>query len=265
MEICKGYTTSDVLFDIPYEGMNMKLYSVLVKEYKEFEKYIKYFIFSKKHYKLDNNTNLFEFILAVGVSTYEESYKKKKVEITRDELLDMVIKEFENAFSIICRDKIVCNEEALNEGEIAFTNEDNSIRIGRNNFEMLRQIILKQNALKEPKIFENVTEERLAEKYMKALERKRNGDTISELGEMANLVSCDTGKSYEDLYNQNIMQLYADYFRCISIQAYKTTTLFATVSDKVTPQEYNEEIISKLFADPLAGMWKDKSSFGFLN
>lgn len=267
MEIFKDYNTSDVLFDIPFvdENMKLKLYPVKVNKYKEFDTLTKYLLFSKKHYKLDNTQNLFEFIIAVGVNSYNTELTRKNIQKTSEELLFMVIRDFERLLSIICREPILYDGNQLfQKGEVIFANIDRSIIIGRGNYEMLRQIVLKQNALREPKIFENQIEERMAKKYMMALQKKNKGKSISELGEIANFVSCITGKSYEELYNQNVMQLYTDYYRCLSIEAYKSSTLFMTVSDKVKPNEFNEEVIPKLFADPYEGMWRDRNSFGFL-
>lgn len=263
MEIFKDYTTSDVLFDIPYVDRELILYPVKVKDYKEFDKYLKFFLFSRKHYKLENDANLFEFIIAISLARLKEDTKDK--EITNDELLMIILGEMGTAFSIICRENISYNKEDLIQGVVSFTNAQGNLKITRNNFEKLRQIILKQNVLKEPKIFANITEQRLGEKYMKALQKKGKGKNISDLGEMANLISCSTGKSYEQLYEQNVLQLYADFYRCASIESYKASIIFRSVSDTVKVTEYTEEVISGLYADPYANMWKDTASFGFLH
>lgn len=264
MEIFNDYTSSEVLFDIPYIGNKLTLYPIKVRDYKIFEQYTKLFLFSKKHYKLGNNDNLFEFVLAIYTASYLEDYSKKGLEVTEEEALSVVLEDFEKIFTIICREKIYYDKEKLSNGSIVFVNKDKTIEVSRNNFEIARQIVLKQNALREPKIFENITESKLGEKYIKSLQKKK-GKTITELGEIANLISCVAGKSYDELYNQNVMQLYADYFRCASLESYKANILFMTVSDKVKPPQYAEEIISKLFSDPYDGMWLDKSSVGFLN
>lgn len=266
MEIYNGYTTGDALFDLPFKNNTLTLYPVKVKNYKEFEKYIKYFMFSKKHYKLDNKSNLFEYVIAVGISTQSNSKANKNKNISKQECLDMVIKDFEVVFSIICREKISLDMISFQtENEIKFVNEDKTIKITSKNFELVRKIVLKQNAIKEPKIFEDEIEERLAEKFLKAQSKRNKGNLINELGEIANLVSCVTGKSYEQLYNQNILQLYSDYFRCISIEMYKSNMMFMTVSDKIKPNDYTESVIPKLFEDIYEKMWIDRDSVGFLN
>lgn len=267
MVIFKDYNTSDVLFDEPYvEDGRLTLYPVKVKDFKILEKRIMYLLLSKRHYKLDNNVNLFEYVVGINLARVkQEKEKRSNDEIPMELILEEVVKEFEELFTVICREKIELDyEKMLQTGEISFTNKDHTNMINRNNYEKIRQIVLKQNAIKEPTIFENKLEEQLAQKYMKAMQSKNKGKSISELGDIANFVSCYTGKSYEELYNQNIMQLQADYYRCISLNTHRTNTIFGTVSDKVKINGLNEEVISKLFEDPYKDMWKDFDSIGFL-
>lgn len=267
MVIFKDYTTSDVLFDLPYEEKDrLRLFPIKVKDYKKFETLsILYLLFSKRHYELDNNANLFEYVIGVNLARHKIESTNKKQELTNEELLMLVIAELESLFSIICREDIFYDKDYLyTDGEIVFVNKDKTIRISKNNFEKIRQIVLKQNVIREPKIFENKLEENLGKKYMKALQNKNKGEVISELGDIANFVSCFTGKSYDVLYQQNIMQLQVDFCRCVSLDTYRTKTLFATVDSSTKINNLTEEVITRLFADPYANMWKDMSSFGFL-
>lgn len=254
MEIFKDYTTSDVLFDEPYTHKSFILYPIKVKQYKEFMKYINYFLFSKKHYGIDNKQNLFEYTITVNMARIKQ---QSSAEISTQDTILQVVNEFTEAFTIICREPIYVDKDKLIEGEIEFINEKRTININKGNFELIRKIVLKQNMITEPKIFEDEIEAQLAEKWMKA--QRKNNKGVSGMGEIANLVSCYTGKSYEELYNQNVMQLYADYYRCINTENFKTTSLFRTVSDKVDIVNFTQEITSSLFADPYAGMWKDRS------
>lgn len=267
MVIFKDYTTSDVLFDIPYtEEGRLSIYPVKVKDFKLFEKRVIYLLLSRKHYKIENDINLFEYVVGVNLARIkQEKEKRSDDEIPVEIILEEVIKELQELFTIICRENMRIDKDIMeNKGEIVFVNKDGTNIINKNNYEKIRQIILKQNAIKEPTIFENKLEEQLAQKYMKAMKNKDKGRTISELGDIANFVSCYTGKSYEDLYNQNIMQLQADYIRCISLNNHRTNTIFGTVTDKVKLNGLNEEVISKLFEDPYRDMWKDFDSIGFL-
>lgn len=269
MEIFRDYSTSDVLFDLPYvEEGKLTLYPIKVKDYKMFEKGILYLLFSKRHFELGNDDNLFEFVIGVNVARIKEEIEKKDKTLSEQRsseiALEQVFKEMEDLFSLICREEIKVDLSKIQTGEIMFTNKDKTNIIGKGNFEKVRRIVLLQNAVKEPTIFENKIEEQLAHKYLKAMQSKNKSKSISELGEIANFVSCYTGKSYETLYNQNILQLRADYGRCISLNTHRTNTIFGTVTDKVNLTGLNEEVISKLFEDPYKDMWRDFESFGFL-
>lgn len=254
MEIYRDYTTSDVLFDEPYVGKTFKLYPIKVKQFKKFMEYANYFLFSKKHYGIDNKHSLLEYTITVNMARIQQAHNMKIEEI---ECMKEAITEFSNALSIVCREIIFIDKEKLVEGEMEFINADRTIIVNKGNYELIRKIILKQNLINEPKIFEDEIEEKLAQKYLNA--QRKNNKGISGMGEIANLVSCCTGKSYEQLYNQNVMQLYTDYYRCINTENFKTTSLFRTVSDKVDIVNFTQEVTSALFQDPYAGMWKDRS------
>lgn len=258
MEIFRGYTSSDVLFDEPFTTKTLKLYPIKVNQYKEFTQYINYFLFSKKHYGIENKVNLFEYTIAINISRIKNNYSTQNKEVSNTDCIIAVTEELGRAFSIICREEIYVDNYALQEtGEIVFINKNKTICINKGNYEIVRQVVLKQNVIVEPKIFEDEIERKLAEKYLKA--QSKNNKGVSGLGEMANVVSCATGKTYEQLYEQNVMQLYVDYYRCINTENYRTTALFRTVDSKVKVTNYSQEVISQLFKDPYEGMWKDRS------
>lgn len=256
MQIYKEYDVGDVLFDLPYEEEGkLRIYPIKVKDYKKFKQYLHYFLGSKKHYQLDKKTNLLDYLIAVNVAKKKEDVKGNEVDI--NELIVSVIHELEQAFSLICREEIYCNWDSLKEDNITFTNGTGDIQITKKNFDKIRRIILKQNVLIEPKIFEDEIEAKLAEKYMKAKRKKSEGKVLETLGEMANVISCYCGKSYEELYNQNLMQFHADYNRCLTNEEARNSAIFRTVSDKVKVVTYSQPIIKDLFKDPYAEMWKN--------
>lgn len=259
MEIFKNYTTSNVLFDEPFETKSIKLYPIKVKDYRKFEQYLNFFMFSKQHYGIADNYDipLLDYSISVNIARLQSIRTNKRK--TEGELLLETLNALCEAFSILCRELIIYDNAKLNEGVILFRNSDNSIQIDSGTFEFIRPIILKQNAITEPKIFEDDIEARLAEKWANA-QAKKNKGSISGLGEMANLISCYTGKTYEQLYNQNLLQLYSDFQRCINTENARATNLFRTVSDKVQVVQFAHGVIGELYKDPYAGMWKDRDA-----
>lgn len=259
MEIFKNYTTSNVLFDEPFEVPSIRLYPLKVKDYAKFEPYLNFFMFSKAHYGIADNYDikLLDYAITVNIARLRDIRKNKNK--SEAQLLVETLESFAQAFSILCREPIEYDREKLNQGVIVFTNADKTISIDAGAFEFIRPIILQQNAISEPKIFEDEIEATLAEKWM-AAQAKRNKGAISGLGEMANLVSCCTGKTYEELYNQNLLQLHSDFYRCVNTENARATTLFRTVSDKVPAINFTNGVVGDLYRDPYAGMWKDRDA-----
>lgn len=256
IDIYNGYTTDEVLLDEPYVDKNLKLYPIKVNQYKEFNKYLHYILYSKKHYGIkDSKIKFLDYVIALNVSNYKQQIEDK----SNMELIEMVLKDLSNIFTIICREDIFIDVERA-EDEVVFINKDKTIQISNKNFNKARVITLKQNAILEPKIFEDKMEEKLAKKWLKSKQIK-NKSSVSGVGEMANVISCVTGKYYSELYNQNVLQFYADYYRCTHIENYKATTLFRTVSNDITIIDFTNEIISDLYRDPYEGMWQDFDSF----
>lgn len=257
MEIFNNYTTDDVLWNDPYIDDKLKLYPLKVKEYKNFQQYLQYFIFSKKHYQVDNKVNLFDCVLTANVDQLKKQFKEEQY--AEIQLIGLILQNIAKAFSVICREQVECDLEQLQQGVVSLKNKDGSIEISKKNFDKARRIILKSNVISEPKIFEDEIEKTLADKWIKA-KQMRNSSSINGLGEMANLISCATGKSYDELFNQNILQLYCDFYRCTNTENHKATTLFRTVSD-TNIVDYQQEIISQVYADPYDGLWRDANAF----
>lgn len=254
IDIYKDYTTNNVLMNEPYKDDNLILYPIKVKDYNKFLRYSNYLLYSKKHYGVkDRKIKLLDIVLGNFIAIYMQQDN-----IEENIALQKVVKELEELFTMVCMEKISLDME--NGKDIVFINESKTIYITPKNFDKLRIIVLKQNLLQEPKLFEDEMEKKLAEKWLKAKQSK-NKNKINGIGEMANLVSCATGKSYNELYNQNILQFYVDYDRCVNNENYKVTSMFRTVSDKIDIVDYTKEVISSLYADPYEGMWKDFDAF----
>ena len=66
---------------------------------------------------------------------------------------------------------------------------------------------------------------------------------------MVTVVSCETGKSYDVLANQNLFQLNSDYLRIGNRVNYDTTTLFKTVSNDIPNVNFIQGIARELYRD----------------
>lgn len=256
IDIYNGYTTNEVLLDEPYVDKYLKLYPIKVNQYKEFNKYLHYILYSKKHYSIkDSKIKFLDYVIALNVSNYKQQIEDK----SNMELIEMVLKDLSNIFTIACREDVFIDVKRV-EDEVVFINKDKTIQISNKNFNKARVIILKQNAILEPKIFDSEEDLYVHEKWMEA-QKNKNKKNIKGFGEMANLISCSTSKSYEMLQEENILQFYADYYRCINTISSKGTTTLKTAFSDIDIVNYTDEIISEIYKDPYEGMFKDFNSF----
>ena len=215
---------------------------------------LQYILYSRKHYGLDRKADLLSFVIQInGVNCLQLNNK-----LSNEEAIGLVIKDLEELFSIICREEIKFDIEK--DGNICFSNKENSIQITNKNFNILRQIVLKQNAIHEPKIFENEIEKELTEEWIKRKNEENKGG-IEGIGEKMNLITCSTSKTYESLEHENLLQFNCDYFRCINNMNFIVTSMFRTVSDKISIVNYTDEIIKQLYSNPYKGMEKELDSF----
>ena len=254
IDLYNGYTTDDVLRDIPFEGKSLILYPVKVYQERQFNKLLHYILYSRKHYEIDKKVKLLDYVVKINSIKYLKDNEK----LSNDEVIGLVIKDLEQLFSIICRQKIIFNIGEDN--KICFTDENKTIQINNKNFNLLRMVVLKQNVIHEPKIFETEEDEYVAKKWKDAM-NEMNKNNITGIGELENLISCETSKSYESLNNQNLLQLYADYYRCVNNINSKATIIFKTVSNEIKMINYTDEIISQIYKDPYEGMYIDFDSF----
>lgn len=134
-----------------------------------------------------------------------------------------------------------------------FEDEDAIVKINQDNFYFYRQLIMTMNCLKEEKINPNP-------EIQRAIERsKRVKAADSEPLEFADIVSSIVGwngLTYKDLNDFTVYQLYMTYHRIAQIKNYDTSTLFATVSDKVKIDSWSKHI--DLFAEEKHAIAKEE-------
>ena len=101
IDLYNGYTTDDVLRDIPFEGKSLILYPVKVYQEKQFNKLLQYILYSRKHYGIDSKIELLTYVIQANVYSFKTHNK-----LSDDEVIGLVIKDLEELFSIICRQDI---------------------------------------------------------------------------------------------------------------------------------------------------------------
>jgi len=112
------------------------------------------------------------------------------------------------------------------------------------NYDIVRQTIMKQNLMFEPKIYKNKLVQEWANKVLES--RAKNSANITFEDFITTVKNFD-GLTYDQIMEQSIYQLYADFYRIGKMKEFDKSCLFATVS--------TEPISIQHFAQSLE-MWK---------
>lgn len=253
MIIFNDYELSDALFDLPCIIGKAKIYPTKVSEYKIFQKYSKYIMFSKAHYGVpsDYKDSLLRCSIYYNIMVLRGDNNSNE---DNTEYLNIVFEELEELFSLVCREQI---KFSFIDNTYNFINKNSEVIIDENNFDTIRKVLLKLNMIFEPKIYESELERKWEEKAMIARSKK---NTSFDFVDIITIVSCSASKSYKDIYEQNIIQLYSDYFRCINTENSRTTSIFQSVDSKYKGSNFADSMVGFLFKNPYEGIWKDKSS-----
>lgn len=119
-------------------------------------------------------------------------------------------------------------------------NEDALAMINIDNFDYYRQLIMEMNFVKEEKINPNPEIQEAVERSKRVKSRDSDKLTFSDV---CSSVVAYSGKSYDDILNFTIYQLYMTFYRIGQIKNYDTTTLFSTVSsEKINIESWSKHI-----------------------
>lgn len=121
-----------------------------------------------------------------------------------------------------------------------FGNEDVVRSINRENFDYIRNLVMKMNFQKEEKINPNPEIQRAIERSRRV--KSQDNDKL-EFSDIVSSVVGFNGLSYKDINEFTVYQLYMTYYRIAQIKNYDTSTLFATVSsDKIKIDSWSKHI-----------------------
>jgi hypothetical protein len=173
---------------------------------------------------------------------FEEEYQKYPLL----ELLVVGIRSFDvisnltQLFSIVTKRNCTYSEPNLQ-----FILEDGKI-IDSTNYEIVREIVMRQNLMFEQKIY---SDPRVQAAMIKAFEAKNKSNIRIEIEDIVTTVSVFSGKHYWELSEYTIYQLRADFNRISKLKKYDTDTLFKTVSTEKFNIEYFAEHVD-MFKSP---------------
>lgn len=210
-----------------------EIYPIKLKYYDEFAQCSGILSYSKKHLQVEEQPNPLLDFLVFGF---------------KDE---NIVKHLEKLFSLVLKKEVFFIFE--NE-KYAFIADENSI-IHSGNYDQLREIIMKQNLLFEPKVWKDP----LVAQYAKMVLETRSKNSVKmTIEDMVTTVAMFSGKSYEEISEFTIYQLKASFDRVDKLKSYDTTVAFKCVGVDVLLGHYAEQL--NMFEDPYKDIFKSKGS-----
>jgi hypothetical protein len=193
---------------------------IKLKDYEDFQNCSKLLYISKNHFG-ENNAPLLALLFRA----------RESLEITYEDLVDTLCKLF--SLTTHKEVKFVTGDKV--EGFLI----DNINLIGIHNYDIVRQIIMKQNLMFEQKVYRNKLVQEWANKV---LESKGKNQPKIGMEEIITTVSSFTGKHYWDLENYTIYQIYSDFYRIRKIKSYDTTTMARSHGADIEVSDFAEDL-----------------------
>ncbi len=290
-----GYNISklirDSLFNKPtsYKDIIM-LYPVKVDEFEEFnEKYSNFILLNHEYLNIPKTENLLTALIIM--TAYQKQMVKEKEDITeggkfasrlildplkrmemqkkqdeekkidvdkkvsiKPEFIAQSLNKFAEMLSFLTRTTVIPSIKSIGFDIISedgmscksITNED---------FMVIREVVLVQNALVEPIKYHDKIVDEWMQKARNA--RKRKDITFNDL---IITVKNSTNLKYEDIAEMNMIQFYSDYRWVNHKNDYDASILFKTVSNKVPNIAFTTNITDLLFANNESSLSVDSSA-----
>lgn len=221
------------------EGVG-NIYPIKLKDYDEFIENANILYYSKRHFGIeDENISLFSILFTFGVQNPD------------------IIKKLQNLFSMILKKETFV---AVSDDFYGFViDEDHSIN--EHNYDLVRQVVMNQNIIFEPKVYKDPLVQKWAEK---AMEAKAKNSIKMTLEDMITTVHVFTGIDYEKIAEYTYYQLQASFNRIKKIKNYDTNVAMKCAgAEKVEIEHFAEEL--DLYKSPYDDLFKDKSKLNKLD
>ncbi len=239
------------------EGIG-NIYPIKIKDYDEFFECADILYISKKMFE-DIELSLFDIIFAYLLKNEneEERLTFKEIEMKFNNLLyytlntnrvDFLYQEdgITIQYYIIDKDK--------DEKEIVY-------QLNKNNYDVFREVVMRQNLMFEPKIFKNPLVQKWADKIIKT--RAKNSIDIT-MEDKIDTVHVFTGITYSELEKETIYQIEKDFQRVMKLKGYDTDVNFVCAGDEKRNITHFAEKID-INKSPYDDLFVDKSKLNKLN
>ena len=217
------------------------IYPVQMSDYDEFQEYSEILYISKDYF---NNADKPLLVLLFT--------SRIDLGLTIENFIDVFCK----LFSIVTKKEVTFSSVSYKEGFMV----DNEIIINPNNYEIVREIIMKQNVMFERKVFKSKIVQDWA---MKVLESKMKGHAKIGIEEMLTTVSTRTGKHYWDLEKYSIYQIYSEFYRIRKGKEYDFSMMAACQGAEIDSIDFAEDL--DLYKSPYDDLFVDNDKLNKFN
>ncbi|MGZ9868116.1 hypothetical protein ACU3L3_06815 [Priestia endophytica] len=239
------------IFGLPTEHEDVgNIYPILVKDSEEFDQYSGLLAQGKQHFPNKKDTPLLECIYTAS----------------EQEATPLILAYLGQLFKLVLRVKeIEIKHDGkhwyyLIEGSTPHVDSEGNVKekiITVDNYDSIREIIMKQNLIVEPRFFKDP---RVAKKAQSFLETKAKGGIEMTMEDKITTVSVWVGKTYEELSNYTIYQLESEFGRICQLADYQSQVLMMTNPHAdlkgVKFKHFAEKL--NLMSDPFEGFMKKK-------
>lgn len=107
------------------------------------------------------------------------------------------------------------------------------------NFMKMRQYVMDMNMLTEDEVNPNPEIQKGLERSKRAKQQESEKQTVNDI---VSSIVVGAGILPQDVAHMTVLQVYSTYYRIGQFQNYSTSTLFATVAEKVSIESWNKHI-----------------------
>lgn len=235
-------TLKHILQNSEYVNGVGKIYPIRLLDEDEFSRHSGILTISKKSLQMEDTHYKLLDTLILGIEDREKS--------------NIIINDFLKIFRLVLRRKIhfVHREKSY---EFISDDDEDECSINSENYDLVRQIIMKQNLIFEPKVFKDKRAQEWANKVL-AVRAKNNKITIED---MITTVSIYSGIDINILKEYSKYQLQASFYRVNKIKAYDTSIQFTCAGGKdIEIPDYTGEI--EMFKSPYDDIFVSKNKLG---
>jgi hypothetical protein len=218
------------------EGVG-EIHPIKLKDYDEFQDCSEPLYYSKNHFQIEQEYFLLDAVL-MGIKDSN------------------ILPKLEKLFSLTLKKAVFFIQEANN---YAFVIDDKHF-ISIHNYDKVREVILKQNLLFEPKVYKDPLVQQWA---MKVLEAKSKNSVKMEFEDMISTVATFSGKHYWDLAEYTIYQIKSEFYRISKMKGYDTSVAFRCVGADIPLDPFAENI--DMFKNPYDDVFKSKDKLNKLD